>query len=363
MSMLLPSVMWLLSSALPAFSARGDASTHATSDTIWAKDQRGCLLVVERPLGANESVETTVPCVAGKLEGEGVVLFRNGGITSEGYRARRTAGLWLEKGVRRMNAYPEQWKIHMLFRGCKDYRVQAKIEVADSLAFDQLPFYEDAMKMAHDSIRRRCPEASYIKSTDDAMTVSFVLGPPNDYDTNLLAKCSIMLAPGAECYKWQNLNTVLNEHQAWIAAVQRGEMAKRAEAGNRATAANEARSRDDRLARLRALLSQHKAVGVGVEALQRNPYPFVGKTVALFTVFQGMRNGSTALFGSTPTPPSLVVRGTPSDKFREHVDVLLTARVVGQNEEIFLGSRISVPLLSYVDAYFCQKQGCAEIRP
>ena len=156
-------------------------------------------------------------------------------------------------------------------------------------------------------------------------------------------------------------NSIFDQHQNELRAEAAAREAKMREENNRrereiaAEKANaEAQAKQERRSTFFQKIDNKQLVDI--EELQRNPFPYKGKSVAVFAAFGRMVSEGSAVFtftGASPVP-ALIINGVPPTMFRDNSIIILALKVVGLKDGMVEGS--------YVDTYWCQKQNCVDFR-
>ncbi len=250
------------------------------------------------------------------------------------------------------------------------YVMLPETRVEDALNLTHSGVYQRAMKLARNEAAKRCPESVVVGSDGrdagrkDLDFFLFNASTRNMSDFSYfsggrrpeqLANCDGGEADVDRCFE--------------VATSRASPLASALAAADRERIARAAQSRELAVAekaRAERQAAHNKVLPAGVEEvslqqLSLNPYVYQGKIVAVLVQFEGMTSASTATFSGRGG--GLLVQGVPATRFTGRQAVMLRARVQGQTEQVVLGTKVAVPLLTFVDVYFCKQADCSEIRP
>lgn len=333
------------------------APETASSDTVLVRDSRGCSFFNTRALDSGETVESSVPCINGRLHGEGRMLTKRNRVTAWVADAQRSGGSFYDAGKLNIDVQPSQWSLQ--YQCEEGDRAVVIARLPRELDFGQQAIYMSAIRIAHDSIRRRCPRLIYAPgrsgsygTEDENASIFFVknesaLRTAREFVGNPRARI-------AECQLVRNYFRCFENAELNPAVVVRDRRLRELAEHDQSVIRGERRS---------AVLARYSASDVDLGLLQRNPFRYQGQVVAVITTFQTMRAANTALFGQSPAEPEVYARAVPARQFASPVPVLLIGRVVGQTQQMVLGTNFSLPMLQYVGVYLCEQPRCPEITP
>lgn len=340
-----------------------------------ARDARGCLLPGIAGSPALRIV-SSVPCVQGTNEGYGDLRFTRNGVTTDLLRLSRSTGVRFRGGELRLEWDVADLDLRILECG-RDGIAEAVVVVPDSLALHLHWVATKVLDAAYVKLASGCP-VSEVSSAARRVRVfrasqaipERITGAMADgelycqhngtYPRPAGGRC-VVDGPRAPLVAFRSL--AAEQHALTvrgIAGAERVAAEAKSAADSRARADRE---KNDRIAARQQLLTRYGAVEVDALALQRNPFPYLGKIVAVFIDFRQMRDQSTAVFGDYDFAPGIVAVSAPPAAFTRAGDVLLFGRVVRQSQETVLGTQIAVPLLTFVGVYYCQQPRCTEISP
>jgi hypothetical protein len=342
-------------SAVNTHQVRFTVPVPVAAETVWVRDNRGCSFrFFDRGLRPGEDVETTVPCVKGKLTGEGTVVLRDRGTPIWGRSFRRSGGVYLEAGQPAVDIQSNRWRF--ISKCDAPYTSYLLVLTPDTLLLENYTVFLRAMTAAHDIARQKCPAAirpdgvhGSDGADDDGSKVFFavdnsavpasaqfdeVYGFGARYQVMYFGSCPLMRALD-RCFNYDQYNSRRVASGQWIGQLATERATRISNARARELAQAEAQAPLQRQARLKRLTSQFGSFQlVPLSAVAPNPFVWKGKQIGACVEFQQMIDASTALVQGGLTQnygfSRAAVTNTPSTRFNHQGVVFLIARVEGQ---------------------------------
>jgi hypothetical protein len=97
---------------------------------------------------------------------------------------------------------------------------------------------------------------------------------------------------------------------------------------------------------------------VSFAALMANPFVYKGKGVQYSGRFEQMTAEHSALVTIGGSP--MIVEDVPDGAFLQPGAIVIAGSVQGNAPFIMLGTSLSVPVIAYLDSYFCAEDGCTD---
>lgn len=340
-----------------------------------ARDTRGCLLpgIARAPA---LRIESSVPCVEGINEGYGDLRFSRNGITTDLLRLSQRTGVRFRGGELLLEWSVADLDLRVLECG-RAGNAEALAIVPDSLALHLQWVATKVLDAAYVKLSGVCPVPELSSSArrvrvfraSHTIPERITRATPDGelycqhdgaYPRPAGGRC-IVDGPRTPLLAFRNYSAEHHERTIrGMAGAEQLAAEARSAADSRARADSE---KNGRLAARQQVLRRYNAVEVDAFALQSNPFPYLGKIVAVFINFRQMRDQSTAVFGDYDFAPGIIAVSAPAAAFTRQGEVVVFGRVMRQSQETVLGTPIAVPVLTYVGVYYCQQPRCAELSP
>lgn len=338
---------------------------QVSTDSSVSIDSRGCknrLIKAE----SGWEITSTVPCVGGWLQGNGVLQGKRGGITLFLVDFAAGTGLVFREGRVVVAINPADLSFEPTSCGMNGPAVMGAgvIRVPDTLAIYDSSLADSVLIAGAKKILAACQRAELgrlfvvrdsVLRTTPARDIQVSLTKPQQFalycDGFRVNEFKGSVVPAKVECRWSRLSPAADEHRRRIeavAATERQEIERLARAEREAAAARAAREqaeraaaeakqreqvtaraaqeRADRLAKLRSQYGQFSMVSL--EELHQNPFAWQGKLIATCTSFERMSGPTTAKFGAVY---GAIVTGVPTTRYlRSTSNQFLIARVTGQ---------------------------------
>jgi hypothetical protein len=317
-------------------------STQISQAQTWVRTVEGCTFFEqvrewEDTFGARKkvdqsqlSVSSTIPCVNGKLQGEGFIQYFYRGNQYWEWQLSEARGAKAVAGVITVRLDEKRFSLHRDRPSCKYIAILSLVAPAD-LAYEMPQVWTEVRAVARQIWSRTCKRPPLPADArfdlnlfpDDSPNPNPWLGLSSNYRT-----VSDRIPERYAQYWRQREEEAINRQQAAL---------KEAEA-RRATKEREARRQQ--------LAKQTGAFEiVSLDAIKPNPFMWQGKLVGTCVRFLRMLNPSTAEFRGGDFV-SLAATGVPTARFRKEGVVFLVGRVTGRTTP---GASVSFQYAAAVD--------------